>query len=84
MPGRPFVSSIHCHTSKISKFINHHLQPHAKALPSYVQDTTDFTSKLEAVKDKSKDSILVTLHVQALYTNIPNHNDIDGVKQMLK
>ena len=84
MPGRLFVSSIDCHTSKISKLINHHLQPHTKALPSYVQDTTNFTSKLEAIKDKSKDSILVTLHVQTLYTNIPNHNDIDGVKEILK
>ena len=84
MPGRLFVSSIDCHTSKISKLINHHLQPHTKALPSYVQGTTDFTKKLEAIKDKSKDSILVILHVQALHTNIPNQSGIDGVKEMLK
>jgi hypothetical protein len=37
-PGRPVVSSIGCHTEKISQYIDHHLQPLNKALPSYVQD----------------------------------------------
>ena len=81
IPGRPVVSSIDCHTSKLSKFVDHYLQPHAKALPSYDKDTTDFISKLENVKDTSKDSILVTLDVKALYTNIPNHEGIEAVKK---
>ena len=38
-------------------------------------------NKLENVKDISKDSILVTLDVKALYTNIPNHEDIEAVKE---
>ena len=59
IPGRPIVNFIDCHTSKISKFVDHYLQPYAKALPSYFEDTTDFKNKLEAVKDKSKGPILV-------------------------
>ena len=27
IPGRPVVSSIDCHTSKLSKFVDHYLQP---------------------------------------------------------
>ena len=30
MPGRPVVSSVECRTSKISKFVDHYLQRHAK------------------------------------------------------
>ena len=57
--------------------------PQAKALPSCVKDTADFISKLENVKDTSKDSVLVTLDVKALYTNIPNHGGIEAVKETL-
>ena len=39
--GRPAVSSVSCHTSKISKFVDYHIQPLAKELRSYVKDTTD-------------------------------------------
>ena len=39
IPGIPAVSSVECHTSKISKFVDHCLQPHAKSLPSYIKDT---------------------------------------------
>ena len=79
-PGWSVVSSIDCHTSKFSKFVDHYLQTHTKALPCHVTDTTDFINKLENVKDTSKDSILVTLDVKALYTNISNHEGIETVK----
>ena len=46
IPGRPVVSSVECHTSKISKFVDHCLQPHAKSLPSYVKDTSDFINRI--------------------------------------
>ena len=35
------------------------------------------------MKDISKDSILVTLDVKALYTNIPNHEAVETVKETL-
>ena len=37
-PGGPVVSSVNCHTSKISKFVDYHIQPLAKELPSYFKD----------------------------------------------
>ena len=48
-----------------------------------LKDTTDFINKLENVKDTSEDSILVTLDVKALYTNISNHKGIEAVEETL-
>ena len=48
-PGRPVVSSIDSHTSKISKYVDYHIQPIAKVIKSYVQDTSDFIEKINQV-----------------------------------
>ena len=83
IPGGPVVSSVECHTSKISKFVDHYLQPHAKSLPSYIKDTSDFINRINETKDVNKDTILVTLDVKSLYTNIPNHEGIEAAKSAL-
>ena len=83
IPERPVVSSTDCHISKLSKFLHHYVQPCAKALSSYVKDTIDFINKLGNIKGTSKDCILLTLNVKALYTNIPNHEGIEAVKKRL-
>ena len=44
-PGRPVISSVNCHTSEISRFVDHKLQPEVNKLDSYVQNTTDFIKK---------------------------------------
>ena len=80
-PGRPVVSSVGCHTEKISKFVDHHLQSMNRNLESYVQDTTDLVKKLDSLpEDPRKDTILVTLDVRSLYTNIPNNEGLDAIK----
>ena len=83
IPGRPVVSSVDCHTSKISKFVDHYLQPHAQALPSYIQDTTDFINKINKTENITENTFLVTLDVKSLYTNIPNHEGIEAAKEAL-
>ena len=84
-PGRPVVSSIGCHTEKISKYVDHHLQPLNQALPSYIKDTTDFLNKLEALPEElPENTIMVTMDVRALYTNVPNNEGIDAVKHFLR
>ena len=83
-PGRPVVSSINCHTSKISEFVDFYLQPIVKSLPSYTQDTTDFLNKLRRLpKNLPKDSYLVTMDVKSLYTNIPNDEGIEVIKDYI-
>ena len=80
-PGRPVVSSVNCHTSNISKYVDYHLQPIVNQIPSYVKDTTDFLQKLDAVNNIPEDSLLVTLDVKSLYTSIPNNEGIKAVKE---
>ena len=54
-----------------------HLQSHVQTLPSYLQDTTDFLKKQEALGPISSDALLVSMDVTSLYTNIPHS---DGIK----
>ena len=42
--------------------------------------SNDFLNKLNLVNDIPKDSILVTMDVKSLYTNIPNNQGIAAVK----
>ena len=60
---------MNCHTANISKYVDYHLQPIVKEIPSYVKDTQDFLKKLEKVRDIPLESLLVTLDVKSLYTN---------------
>ena len=84
-PGRPVVSSISCHTEKISQFVDHHLQPLSRSLNSYIQDTTHFLQKLRSLPEViPADAILVTMDVRSLYTNIPNEEGIAAVKHFLQ
>ena len=83
-PGRPVISSVNCHTSRISELVDYYLQPEVKKLKSYVKDTTDFIKKIEAIDHVSDDSYLVSLDVRSLYTNIPHKEGIEAVKQKLK
>ena len=80
-PGHPRVSSVNCHTANISKYVNYHVQLMVKETPSYVKDTQNFLRKLEKVKDIPQESLLVTLDVKSLYTNIPNNESIKAVKE---
>ena len=78
------VSSIDCHTAKISKYIDNQLQPHLKELKSYVKDSTDFIQKINCMEKIPDNSILVTMDVRSLYTNIPNKEGIEAVETTLK
>ena len=74
-PEGPTVSSVECCTNTISKYVNFHLQPIVKNIPSYVRDTTD------SLKNILNDSLLVTLDVKSLCTNIPNNEGITAVRE---
>ena len=80
-PGRPVVRSVNCHTANISKYVDYHFQPIVKEIPSYVKETQDFLKKLEKVKVIPQESLLVTLEVKSLYTNIQNNEGIKAVKE---
>ena len=81
-PGRPIVSAIDAPTSKISEFVDHNLQPHVEKLKSHIKDTTHFINKIQGRK-VPPNSILVTMDVRSLYTNIPKDEGIQAVKKMM-
>ena len=82
-PGRPVVSSVNSHTSKISKFVDHHIQPLAKGLISYVKDTTDFITKIKDLGTVPPKSFLVSMDITSLYTNMPNDGGLEALRQSL-
>ena len=84
-PGRPLVSSIDSPTSKISEYVDFHLQPYTNTIKSHIKDTNHFLTELQKVPPtQSKDSYLVTLDVRSLYTNIPNEEGINVIRNLLQ
>ena len=79
-PGRPVTNTINSHTSEISRFFNHHLQPLVREIPSYIKDTNDFINKINNFA-VPPNSLLVTMDVQSLYTSIPKNEGIASVKK---
>ena len=73
------INSIECHTSEISRFVDRHLQPVVKQIPSYIKDTNHFINKVNNFSILVN-SILVTGDVRSLYTSIPNNEGIAAAK----
>ena len=46
-PGKPVINLINCHTSEISRFVNHHRQHLVRKIPSHIKDTNDFIKKID-------------------------------------
>ena len=83
-PGRPVINSVDCHSSNISKYVDYHLQPEVRKLKSYTKDSTDTINKLKEIQNEiEEDDILVTMDVRSLYTNIPNNEGIQAVREKL-
>jgi hypothetical protein len=79
-PGRPIVSDIQSESCAIAEFIDAHLGPFATSHPSYVKNTYDFLDKLRKL-EVSRDTLLISLDVDSLYTNIPNDLGLRAVNE---
>ena len=79
-PGRPVISSINWHTSKISGYIDYHLQPVVKEIPSYAQYITRFLKKINQIDFVPDNSYHFSLGIKSLDTNIPNSEGRKSVK----
>ena len=82
-PGRPIVSGIGSLTEKISSFVDYFLKPHVLSLPSYVRDSSDFIQVLQTIETVADESLLVTLDVESLYTNIPHQGGLEAIEYFL-
>ena len=82
-PGRSIMSSCGSPTEGISHFMDFHLCPLLRKIPSHIKDTNDFLNKLESLGNLPLGTILVSFDVTALYTKIPNSDGIDACRAML-
>lgn len=80
-PLRPIVSQVDGPTSAISKYVDKLLSTAESRIPYLLQDTTAFLQLIEENKHTYNNSILVTLDVVSLYTNIPQKEGADYVTQ---
>ena len=76
--GRPIISGCEGPTERISSFVDYLLQPIAKTQQSYLKDTTDFINFTEKTKVE-ENTVLVSMDVTSLYTNIPQEEGITTV-----
>ena len=83
-PGRPIIAAINSPTSKLARFVDHHLQPIAEQLPSFVKDTGHFLRKIRDIGKVPKNAILVTMDVSSLYTNIPHREGLSAAARALE
>ena len=83
-PGRPVVNSINSPSSNISQFVDFYLQPIVFTLKSYIKNTRDFINKIKRMTELPAESILVTMNVRSLYTNIPHREGINTVATSLE
>lgn len=87
IPGRPIVSNNNTPTERLSKFLDHHLKHIPTRLPSHVQDTPHL---LRIIRDLNNthafdnNTILATLDVTSLYTNIPHSDGITSLRDVLR
>ena len=79
-PGRPIISDCSSESYNVSEYIDHFLQPLASKHDSYLKDTSDFLNKLKQVKI-NKNSLIVTMDVEYMYTNIDHESGLTAVKK---
>ena len=76
--GRPIISGCDGPTERISAFVDRLIQPIAQKQDSYLKDTTDFLNFIESTK-LPKNTVLVSMDVTSLYTNIPQEEGVTTV-----
>jgi peptide-methionine (R)-S-oxide reductase len=69
-------------TEKLSEFVDYHLNPFLKEIPSYIKDTNDFVNLCNDIQLKPNERI-ITLDVSSLYTNIPHKEGIAAVEKFM-
>ena len=72
-PGRPVVSANSCATEKVSALVDFFTKPIVPHIPSYLKDTGHFLETIRGLNGTlPPQTLLCTLDVTSLYTNIPN------------
>lgn len=79
-PGRPIVSDCNSNTYATAEYIEHFLNPISTRHRSYIKDTYDFIDKIRKL-ELPKNSLLFTIDIDNLYTNIDTQAGLQAVKE---
>ena len=86
-PPRPIVSVSGSFSENIGVFIEHHIKDLVWKYPDILEDTPDFLRNLEKEINQgrklSSNSILASIDVQALFTNIPVEESLECLTEAL-
>ena len=72
------------YTAKMSHFVDMPLEKIVNEIKSHIKDTTDFINKIETITDLPENTIILTMDVKSLFTNIPNREGINAVAKALE
>lgn len=78
-PGRPIVSDCSSETYFSAEFIDFYLNPLSTRHASYIKDTYDFLQKIQPLHIPA-DSLLFTMDIDSLYTNIDIAEGLQAIK----
>ena len=86
-PVRPIISASGSSMENIGKYVQHHINEFGSMHSTYVKDTPDFLRTINEVNEKEElqnDTILATMDVAALFTNIPNDEGMNAVREVFE
>lgn len=78
-PLRPIVSQVNGPTCRLSEFLDLHLTVAESHIPFLLQDTTAFLNLIKSNEICEPNTILTTMDVASLYTNIPHEEGAEFV-----
>ena len=68
---------------KYPSFLDHHLQPIAQKVNSFIKDTNHFLRKIKSLGQLPEGAILCTIDVVGLYPNIPHEEGLASLRKFL-
>ena len=83
VPGRPVISNCGFYNENISSFLDFHLQPLAQKVKSYIKDTNHFLRKFKELGQLPEGTILCTIDIVGLLSNIPHDEGLAFLKNFL-
>ena len=83
VPGRPFISNDGTATKRISSFLDFHLKNIIPTIPHILEDTREFSYKIEQLQNISDGKLLVSFDLVGLYSHIAHDEGLRIMKKYL-
>jgi hypothetical protein len=83
-PGRPIIAGNGNPTERIAEFVDNKIKHLIPTIDSYIKDTSHFVDICKNIKDLPPTAKLVTLDVSSLYTNIPHHEGLIALEDLMR